>query len=115
MATRANVGYQHKTTGKYHVIYNHYDGYPSGLGKALLFNCNSYAEIVELVADGDMRYPGDHFKHDANERGECDARIETHLMHVMDEEYAYVWIDDTLFWTEDGDNYKPLCPEDCNV
>ena len=44
---------------KFAHIYCHYDGYPSGVGKMLLENYNSYEKAIELIANGDMSSIGD--------------------------------------------------------
>src|SRR5215471_1678642 len=57
MSTRSNICRQN-TDGSYDVIYCHFDGYPSGVGKVLYEYYQEPTKIAELLKLGDLSILG---------------------------------------------------------
>lgn len=75
MGTRALVGIE-LPDGTVKAAYNHYDGYPSGLGHTLVEHYSNYDKMLEAVMLGDASYwaaehtPADGVRHDFMHRAE---------------------------------------------
>ena len=111
MATRGNVGYADEE-GKIHFIYNHFDSTPNTLGAELLENYNSYEKVVELINGGDMSYPGDHYADGDACYEDVAPRTTEDALDVLEEEYAYIYMNDGWFWMKTGmEYYLPLVRE----
>lgn len=52
MATRALITYYNQETKKYQTIYQHWDGYPEGLGKTLVNHYQDENKIKEMISLG---------------------------------------------------------------
>ena len=65
MGTRAFIGIENED-GTITSIYNHWDGYPEGVGQKLLNNYNTEDKIRELLSYGDVSNLGEEIgeKHD---------------------------------------------------
>ena len=57
MATRCNIGLE-DTDGSVRYIYCHWDGYPSGTGRILQEDWNSYTLVSNMINKGNMSYLG---------------------------------------------------------
>lgn len=70
MATRARVGVQN-SDGSITSIYSHWDGYPDGIGVALLKAWTTEEQVRELVALGDLSILGTEIgeQHDFDKHG----------------------------------------------
>ena len=42
-----------KITGKFMIIYHHWDGYPEGVGETLINSYNTYEDVLNLLTYGD--------------------------------------------------------------
>lgn len=74
----------------YVFIYNHFDSYPTGLGKTLLNDYNSYDKALALIAQGDCSCPGNPYAtrepfHDNI------PRVTSNKFKALQEEYLYVY------------------------
>lgn len=118
MSTNATISVQ--VGNKIHSIYNHWDGYPSHLGKTLLEHYNSQELAEKLVSFGDAsaiyescECPEGHSYSTpvegysifyGRDRGETD--VETQIFDSLDEinkqQYNYFW--NGKEWSVDGKN-----------
>lgn len=57
MATRCHIGLE-GTDGAVRYIYCHWDGYPSGTGKILQEDWNTYTKVYNMINKGNMSYLG---------------------------------------------------------
>lgn len=57
MATRCYIGLEY-TDGSVRYIYCHWDGYPSGTGKILQEDWNTYTKVYNMLNKGNMSYLG---------------------------------------------------------
>lgn len=57
MATRCHIGLE-GTDGSVRYIYCHWDGYPSGTGKILQEDWNTYTKVYNMINKGNMSYLG---------------------------------------------------------
>lgn len=108
MATRSNIGYKDKKTGKYHFVYCHWDGYYEGVGQDLLDGFNSYSQAKTLVDGGDMSTTQESYTSKGENYEDLKPRIVNDMGDIFQEEYAYVFADEGWLGTEDGVNFKPL-------
>ncbi len=104
MATRALIGYLDEDRN-FTCTYNHYDGYPEGLGKALKDHYNSDEKAKEIANTGYISSVDEDGKIDskydepANKMVLDDDIVEAGLQigEKVDEyggDYGYVWFDD---------------------
>ena len=101
MATRAQIA-RFKSPIEVETIYNHFDGYPDYLGKALEDHYNNEASMLNLIKGGNLRAidsedgEAEHYPNEpaATIKGEnLDDTIVQFAEHVDSEggAYAYVW------------------------
>ncbi|QOI71835.1 hypothetical protein pEaSNUABM47_00351 [Erwinia phage pEa_SNUABM_47] len=117
MSTRSNINV--KVGDKYHSVYCHFDGYPSGVGMMLALHYNSQELAEKLVSNGDLssvyescEKPEGH-SYDTPVKGYCvyygrDRGEEDTEFSVVDEpvcenDFGYVW--DGTKWTIYGHEY----------
>lgn len=129
MGTRSSITVKHPTTGQYHNIYCHWDGYTINNGALLIEHYNSLTLALALVSPGDMsslreKCNGEegHTFDSPNEgqtvyygrdRGEdgCEMRIyDTYLecLEKNDQEYNYLFADDKWYVSCHSDKYTVL-------
>lgn len=105
MATRALIGYLSDDGSTFVCTYNHYDGYPDGLGKTLNDHYNSDDKAEDVASTGYISYIDDdgtiNSKYDeAPNRlklsGDFDEEDMLEIASKVDEyggDYGYVWYD----------------------
>ena len=103
MATRALIGYLNDDGSTFVCTYNHYDGYPDGLGKTLKDHYNSDDKAEDVASTGYISYIDDdgtiNSKYDeAPNRlklsGDFDEEDMLEIASKVDEyggDYGYVW------------------------
>ncbi|AEC53195.1 hypothetical cyanophage protein [Synechococcus phage S-CRM01] len=92
MATRSRFGVLLPDGKSILSVYHHWDGYPEGLGKDLKENYTNFADILNLVMQGDMSIIGEPY----SARGEdCPPRLDKSEEEYVSnsEEYSYLWKD----------------------
>jgi hypothetical protein len=98
MSTRSQIAYIDPETDQILSSYCHYDGYLDGVGQELLDNYNSFDRAKELVDGGEMRFPGNYFGKDQNQK--LASRFETLLEWT---EYGKeAWADYMYIYSEGG-------------
>jgi len=103
MATRALIGYLDTDGGVLTTTYNHYDGYPSNLGKALNKFYNTPEKAKEIANKGYVSYidPETGEIEAANKQAPGKVKLSTNFLDAMDEiaeeidsyggDYGYIW------------------------
>lgn len=94
-------------------VYCHWDGYPDGVGAALLAEYTDYDNVLNLVLGGDMSSVGKYY---ANRKGEKWEHIQPQAVSEDDierQEYDYLFKDGEWFVraqydSKVGKNWKPL-------
>lgn len=97
MSTRATVGIINKD-GSIDSIYNHFDGYPSGLGDTLYKYYKDEQKVREMIALGDTSSVGDTIEESKKEayisKGEP-----LNITHSRDlKDYFEKWADSWVEW-----------------
>ena len=114
-------------------IYCHWDGYPEGVGAALIQHYANEEKIRSLLAEGDMSSIGADVgeKHDfsagrdgwcnfyARDRGEDDTEAKTYPdpKEFAHEEFAYLWRAGA-WWVDDhshGEKFERLTFKACGI
>ena len=102
-------------------IYHHWDGYPSGVGKTLLEEFNSYEKAINLIAFGDASTidgttavfynswrDGEDWKHTKPRQYTSEQAYED----SCDEDYAYLFKDGKWYvkncWSDEDTDWKEL-------
>ena len=101
MATRAQVARFSGPT-EIETIYNHYDGYPGYLGKALTDHFNNQDAVIDLMDGGNLRYidsetgEPEHYDMEPSKRikgedmGDLLGKYADHIDSAAGN-YAYIW------------------------
>ena len=107
-------------------IYHHWDGYPSGVGKTLFEEFNSYEKAINLIAFGDAstingtraRFynswrDGEDWRHTKPRQYTSEQAYED----SCDEDYAYLFKDGKWYvkncWSDKDTDWKELTEESC--
>ena len=90
-------------------IYNHSDGYPGGVGEALLEHYNTYEQALNLVLGGNCSSIIDSYQPYALRDGEDWENIKP---EIMDEDMKLDWVYDYGYMFKDGMWY--VC-DDCEL
>lgn len=112
MSTRAFIGIQAGTKVKY--IYNHFDGYLSGVGQQLLNKFDNEADVHKFLEDGDRSSIDESYL----SRGEKYEDIKPKIINKSDldknfnsswSEYFYLFKKDSWYYKGKGDRrFKKL-------
>lgn len=113
MATHAYIGYK-QLNGEVYAIYCHFDGYLDVVGKALLEECNTEQQVIDLINEGDLSYLRVDGKEFCFDRGECWNNVAPRIYKDVDEyvydvqeRYVYLW-DDGWQINEKRQGFVPL-------
>ncbi len=110
MSTRSNIGVKLKD-GSVKMVYCHFDGYPSGVGKVLLDNFKNFDEVEDFIAQGDMSSLHGKIGEFYTARGDS-LSPPKHYVRVQDaifamQEYMYLFDEEEKKWFY-SDHEKPL-------
>lgn len=102
MSTRAFIGIQTGTKVKY--IYNHFDGYLSGVGQQLLNSFDNEADVHKFLEDGDRSSIDESYL----SRGEKYENIKPKIINKsdLDKDFNSSWSEYFYLFKKDSWYYK---------